>query len=359
MLHRLQSLDSSNAKAPLQSRHFSPRLRHQQVEGKLSRPEELSGSQHAHFIRLLPKAPRRFGQGHSPHLSRSFAFERGYRLLAWSKTRFSGSLAWFFSCNQIAPPFICSSHAFRNIRSHLFFPPARGPFVGLLHRPETLGARSFFHLTQAYWIPRIASGRGDSIPCFSIAGSPEWSALQKDRGTMARTRRRRIDRGFAVEMFPHLRVSRNHQLLGGYALSIVLCPIGSSPLRLDRFGVTSLGLGLSKATKLKDIVFLCREQGVRWIVATLSTAETGNLRSISLGLSYRVVLKALTAEPIDDAWLGLDSLLVQFWASHSLSPRLTYEWVEEETDSDGNMERLLPESIRRGIVDLTKYNPFR
>ena len=123
--------------------------------------------------------------------------------------------------------------------------------------------------------------------------------------------------------------------------------------------MTSLGLGLSKATKLKDVVFLCTEQGVRWIVATLSTAETGNLRSISLGLSYRVVLNALTAKPIDEAWLHLDSLLVQFWASRSIRPKLAYEWVEEETDSDGNVERLLPELTRRGIVALTKYNPFR
>jgi hypothetical protein len=110
--------------------------------------------------------------------------------------------------------------------------------------------------------------------------------------------------------------------------------------------------GLNKATKLRDVEFLCVNPSVQWIVATLRRTEIKTLRTISIVLTWGVVNGALDSEVIRQEWLTLDCLLVQFWNSRSLNLKLSLEWVKMGLDLGVELEKLFPESMRRGIVDL-------
>jgi len=78
-----------------------------------------------------------------------------------------------------------------------------------------------------------------------------------------------------------------------------------------------MSLDLSKATRLRDLVFRCRVSNIRWIVTALGTVKSKNLQQITIRL-YPTIIKGLTeeADPQD-----LDRMLVQFWISHLIRPR--------------------------------------
>lgn len=56
-------------------------------------------------------------------------------------------------------------------------------------------------------------------------------------------------------------------------------------------------------------------------------------------------------------WLDLDPLLVQFWESRSIRTKIVHpphDPDDEEEGVDNWPEYLLPESMRRGIIDLVQ-----
>ena len=116
------------------------------------------------------------------------------------------------------------------------------------------------------------------------------------------------------------------------------------------------GLDLSEATKLREVAFRCTEPNVKWISQALHTARSGNLQRISLELPRHrhAAIGAAVWETVHQEWAELDHLLVEFWVSHSLRPKVMYElgkWGEEMRVYVGS---LLPELTRRGIIDLVQ-----
>ena len=116
-------------------------------------------------------------------------------------------------------------------------------------------------------------------------------------------------------------------------------------------------IDLSKATNLKNAVFLPTSMSVKWIVLALQTItpKHRNLRGISIYVPYDPTLTnagADVAQVIGDLicgqWLDLDRLLVQIWESRSIRPK-----VLSTTQHIGySVGGLLPEITKRGIIDL-------
>jgi len=135
--------------------------------------------------------------------------------------------------------------------------------------------------------------------------------------------------------------------------NLTLFPVESEP-----------SFNLSKATKLRDLVFRPGSQMIEWITEALRTitSEHRDLQQITIyvprslstpsydnstGLSLRVISRR---------WPDLDHLLVQLWESHSIRPRVGYEWLREEGEpTDDCSGCLFPEIMKRGIVDLVPY----
>jgi len=118
---------------------------------------------------------------------------------------------------------------------------------------------------------------------------------------------------------------------------------------------------LSKATKLRDAVFRPESENIEWITATLQTItpEHRELRQISIYMPYylsRYRVGANIRQSVGGAafgrWLDLDRLLVQFWESHSIRPRVGCVRLGEEGRSiEYCIGCLLPEITKRGVVD--------
>ena len=109
-------------------------------------------------------------------------------------------------------------------------------------------------------------------------------------------------------------------------------------------------LDLSKATKLKDLELRWKRLSVGWITMALGTVKSEYLRKITI--------HPTTAATIEDSiyqeWQELDQLLVQFWTTHSVRPRLAYRVGKGGQDLRDCAPRLLPELSRRGLVDLVE-----
>jgi len=108
---------------------------------------------------------------------------------------------------------------------------------------------------------------------------------------------------------------------------------------------------LSAATKLKDLTFQCTRPGVRWITAALQTTESKALQRIAL------YPEDAALDPSDgkyQEWQDLDRLLLQFWTSHSIRPRVVYEPDEEGVDLTDLAPILFPELFRRRLIDLVE-----
>ena len=86
---------------------------------------------------------------------------------------------------------------------------------------------------------------------------------------------------------------------------------------------TCASFDLSKATKLKDLGFWSGRPRVEWIVMALQTVESENLREIIINLDAPT-----SGHPLDgmdhQEWVDLDRLLLQFWNSHSIRPKVHY-----------------------------------
>jgi hypothetical protein len=109
-------------------------------------------------------------------------------------------------------------------------------------------------------------------------------------------------------------------------------------------------LDLSKATKLKDLTFLCGRQNIQRITMALQSVKSKNLRQITIHPhgSFEDLIG-----PVDHPqWQDLDRLLVQFWTSHSIRPMIKYKAREIERDFGRQAPSLLPELMGRALVDL-------
>jgi len=116
-------------------------------------------------------------------------------------------------------------------------------------------------------------------------------------------------------------------------------------------------IDLSKATNLKDLTFLRKHprSTVRWITAALQTVDSKSLQSIIIDLDGG--RPETIGEGFREEWQDLDRLLVQFWTSHSISPQMMYTPWEGRKEPRDCVPSLLPELIRRGLVDLVKSQP--
>ncbi|KAF9644801.1 hypothetical protein BDM02DRAFT_3190251 [Thelephora ganbajun] len=122
---------------------------------------------------------------------------------------------------------------------------------------------------------------------------------------------------------------------------------------------SSASVDLSKATKLRDVIFRPASLSIAWITTALQNVspEHRNLQ-ISIYLRYDLVLA--TTEPdamqiVGGQWSDLDHLLVQFWELRSIRTKLVCSAPEEEPQGMGeHIGRLLPEVTGRGIVDLVE-----
>ena len=97
-------------------------------------------------------------------------------------------------------------------------------------------------------------------------------------------------------------------------------------------------------------MFRCKNSNVQRITTALRTVEPGNIEEISLELSGYILWGMVNQE-----WLDLDSLLVRLWTLRSLRLKVMYESRRGSGDRTEAVARLLPEVMRRGIVDLVEY----
>ena len=117
-------------------------------------------------------------------------------------------------------------------------------------------------------------------------------------------------------------------------------------------------LDLSKATKLKDVLFSYR-RNIQWVVTTIKTIKSKNLQQIVISSNKCIPLSGQITEAVHQEWQDLDHLLVQLWTSHSVRPKIMYRREKGEDEARGFAQRLLPELTRRGIIDVVEYLPIR
>jgi hypothetical protein len=114
---------------------------------------------------------------------------------------------------------------------------------------------------------------------------------------------------------------------------------------------------LSKATKLKDVVFQPGLERVEWVIKALQTITPEHRDLLQLTIDIPCNLTAIgfvaNGEAIGELahgqWLDLDRLLVQFWESRSIRPKVVYTVGFGMKDFVGS---LLPEIMKRGVVDV-------
>jgi hypothetical protein len=112
-------------------------------------------------------------------------------------------------------------------------------------------------------------------------------------------------------------------------------------------------LDLSKAAKLKELSFRFGWSDVQRITMTLQTAQSKHLQQITI--YPRGNFENPVEETVRLGWQDLDRLLVQFWTSHSIRPKIMHETGKGQAAWGLFAERLLPELSRRGLVDLATH----
>jgi len=133
--------------------------------------------------------------------------------------------------------------------------------------------------------------------------------------------------------------------------------IGSNPTLID----------LSNATRLQDVAFRVNFlHNVDWITTKLQTLtpEHQDLRRISIYIPYKLPIAVLGANirrVISDTTYGqlldFDRLLIQFWESRSIRLIVTCTkpiGMQNMRSMRDDLESLLPEVTRRGIMDLVE-----
>jgi len=121
-------------------------------------------------------------------------------------------------------------------------------------------------------------------------------------------------------------------------------------------------LDLSKATKLGDVTFRSGSGRVEWITTALETItpKHRDFRHIKIfvpsdltGFDVGDDIRQYIGETVSKEWLDLDRLLVQFWESRSIRPKVGCGLRgEKDQNTVYCIGCLLPEITERGIIDL-------
>ena len=115
---------------------------------------------------------------------------------------------------------------------------------------------------------------------------------------------------------------------------------------------------LSKAIKLKDVVFQPGLERVEWVIKALQTItpEHRDLLQLTIDIPLNLTVAGFVAngeeavgEQAHGQWLDLDRLLVQFWESRSIRPKVVYTMGFGMRDF---VESLLPEITKRGVANV-------
>ena len=152
-----------------------------------------------------------------------------------------------------------------------------------------------------------------------------------------------------------------------YSTLIRVCTcVPTDNLILSPAELAQTSIDLSKAKKLKDVVFRPKSRSVNWIATTLRTItrKHRDLRQISIHVPHYLTLsnvgdniRAIIGDAACGQWLDLDRLLVQFWESRSIRPRMIRtppRGERQDTWVRDCIGRLLPETTRREIIDLVE-----
>jgi hypothetical protein len=86
------------------------------------------------------------------------------------------------------------------------------------------------------------------------------------------------------------------------------------------------------------------------------TPQHQDFRQFTIHIPYYLTLPGAGANVRQ--WLDLDRLLVQFWKSHSLRPKVVWISRERECDPTDRLGSLLPGITERGILDLVEHAPM-
>jgi hypothetical protein len=114
---------------------------------------------------------------------------------------------------------------------------------------------------------------------------------------------------------------------------------------------------LSKAAKLKDVIFQPGLERVEWVIKALQTItpERRDLLQLTIDIPRNLTVAGFVAngeeigELTHGQWLDLDCLLVLLWESRSIRPKIVYTVGFGMRDF---VRSLLPEITKRGVVDV-------
>jgi len=137
------------------------------------------------------------------------------------------------------------------------------------------------------------------------------------------------------------------------------------------FLAKSVAIDLSKATKLKNVVFRPKSMSVKWITTAFRTTipKLPELGQISIHVPYSPGIFDIKQSNINvyGGWSDLDRLLVQFWESCCTRPKVICTALfGGRRDMEEFVEYLFPELTKRGLIDLAElptgrlgvYNPI-
>jgi hypothetical protein len=119
--------------------------------------------------------------------------------------------------------------------------------------------------------------------------------------------------------------------------------------------------------KLKEVAFRLNSWSIQWVITALQTTtpEHRDLQQIMIHIPYYLTVVKVFADvrrAIGEAgygqWLDLDRLLVQLWESRSICPKAVVRATQakEKKDTRDCVARLLPETTKRGIIDLVEHS---
>ena len=113
---------------------------------------------------------------------------------------------------------------------------------------------------------------------------------------------------------------------------------------------------LSKAIKLKDVVFNYRRSSIQWVTTTIKTIKSKNLQQIVIfSDTWNAILGQVREAAVRQEWQDLDYLLLNLWTSHSVRPVLMYRREHGADNARGAAQMLLPDMTRRGIIYVDSY----
>jgi hypothetical protein len=117
----------------------------------------------------------------------------------------------------------------------------------------------------------------------------------------------------------------------------------------------TLVLDLSKTSEIYRFGARCQTSR---ITVALQTVQSKNLQRITIHPACGCTTSVnLIGEAVRQEWQDLDHLLLQFWATYSIRPKIMYEADKGGDDLRASAPSLLPELTRRGLVDLVESRP--